>query len=110
MFVNTQQIQIGITNFIEREIASKAVGFQKFATYLVLPKVNQFVANYVNRLKGDIVGKDFFNENGDLNIDEAYNLSKQAIRKSGQFTLYGVILGETDIDKIYEYIKSTTVQ
>ena len=109
MFANTQQVQIGVTNFIEREIASKAVGVQKFATYFVLPKINQAIAGYIYQFKENPIAKDFFTENGDVNLDEVYNLAKQAVRKSGQFAVYGVILGETDIDKIYEYIKNASV-
>jgi hypothetical protein len=104
MFVNTEQIQIGVTNFIEQEIASKAVGFQKFATYFVLPKINNVVAHYMLELKDNPIVKDMFNENGDVNIDELYNMAKQAVRKSGQFAVYGVLLDESDIDKIYTYI------
>ena len=51
MFVNTEQIQIGVTNFIEQEIAAKAVGFQKFATYFVLPKINKVIEHYMQVLK-----------------------------------------------------------
>ena len=104
MFVNTQQIQIGVTNFIEQEIASKAVGFQKFAIYFVLPKVNKVIENYMNQLKGNPIVGDMFNENGDINVDELYNMAKQAVRKSGQFAVYGVLLNESDIDRIYTYI------
>ena len=104
MFVNTQQVQRGVTNFIEQEIASKAVGFQKFATYFVLPKINNVVAQYMLEFKENSIVKDLFNENGDVNIDELYNMAKQASRKSGQFSVYGVLLNESDIDKIYTYI------
>ncbi len=104
MFVNTEKIQIGITNFIEQEIANKAVGFQKFATYFVLPKINKMVEHYMQQLKGNPIIRDSFNENGDVNVDELYNMAKNAIRKSGQFSLYGVLLDESDIDKLYTYI------
>lgn len=104
MFVNTQQIQIGMTNFIEQEIASKAVGFQKFAIYFVLPKVNKVIENYMQQLKGSPIVGDMFNENGDINIDELYNMAKNAVKKSGQFAVYGIILNESDIDRIYTYI------
>ena len=104
MFVNTEQIQMGVTNFIEQEIAMKAVGFQKFATYFVLPKINKVVEHYIKQLKDNPIVKDFFNENGDVNIDELYNMAKMAVRKSGQFAVYGVILNENDIDKMYTYI------
>jgi hypothetical protein len=36
MFVNTNQIQIGAANFIRNEIAPKAAGRKKFATYFIL--------------------------------------------------------------------------
>ena len=108
MFVTVEQIQIGATNFIEQEIASKAVGFQKFATYFMLPKINKTIAEYIYRIKDNPMAKDFFTENGSVDLDELYQMSKQAIKKSGQFTVYGVILGETDIDKMYEYIKNTS--
>lgn len=104
MFVNTEQIQIGVTNFIEQEIAAKAVGFQKFATYFVLPKINKVIEHYMQVLKENPIVADFFNENGDVNIDELYNMAKMAVRKSGQFAVYGVLLNESDIDKIYAYI------
>jgi hypothetical protein len=104
MFVSVEKVQIGVTNFIEQEIASKAVGFQKFATYFVLPKVNKTIEYYMQSLKDNPIMKDSFNENGALNVDELYNLAKQAVRKSGQFSIYGVLLDETDIDKLYEYI------
>lgn len=104
MFVTTERIQIGITNFIEQEIASKAVGFQKFATYFVLPKVNKIIEHYMYQLKDNPIMKESFNENGDINIDEVYNMAKQAVRRSGQFSLYGVLLSESDIDKLYAYI------
>ena len=101
MFVNTERIQIGVTNYIEQEVASKAVGVQKFITYFALPKV---IAHYMVQLKDNPIMKDMFNENGDVNVDEVYNIAKQAVRKSGQFAVYGVILDESDIDKIYAYI------
>lgn len=104
MFVNTQQIQNGVINFIEQEIASKAVGFQKFATYFVLQKVEKIIHQYMLQFKENPIVNDMFNENGDLNIDEVYNMAKQAVRKSGQFSLYGVLLNESDIDKMYNYI------
>jgi hypothetical protein len=104
MFVNTERIQIGVTNYIEQEVASKAVGVQKFITYFALPKVNKVVAHYMVQLKDNPIMEDMFNENGDVNVDEVYNMAKQAVRKSGQFAVYGVLLDETDIDKIYTYI------
>lgn len=109
MFVSVNQIQIGVVNFVENEIASKAVGFQKFAIYLILPKFKNVVANYVNNLKSNEFLKDIFNDTGNVDIDALYNMCKSAIQKSGSFEIFGVILNETDIDKIYSYIRNTVV-
>lgn len=109
MFVNTNQIQIGLTNFIDAEIGAKATGIQKFATYLMLPIINNKVANYVNSFKENEFTKDFFNTNGDVDLDALYNMAKQAIQKSGNFTVAGIIFNETDIDKLYSYIRSTSI-
>ena len=43
MFVNTQQVQVGIANFIENEIAKKAVGANNFIVYFALPIINKKV-------------------------------------------------------------------
>ena len=109
MFVNTNQIQVGLSNFIDREIGSKAVGMQKFTVYFMLPIINNKVVNYINACKENEFTKDFFNSNGDVDLDALYGMSKQAIQKSGQFTIGGVILGETDLDRLYNYIKNTSV-
>lgn len=106
MFVSIEQIKMGAVNFIENEIASKAVGFQKFMTYFAIPIVGKKIESYANTLKDNMFAKDFFDEYGKVNLDELYNMAKQSIRKSGQFSVYGVILGENDIDSIYNYIRN----
>lgn len=113
MFVNTNQIQVGLYNFIDKEIGAKAVNMDKFAIYFLLPIIIKKAADYVNSFKDNEFTKDFFNSNGDVDLDAIYNMSKQAIQKSGQFTICskigGVILGESDIDRLYNYIKNTSV-
>ena len=109
MFVTVEQVKNGVVAFIEREIASKATGLQKFMAYCAMPLAGRTVENYASTAKGNAITAVFFNDNGDVNIDELYNMAKSAVRKSGQFTMYGVILGETDIDKIYNYIKGVSV-
>jgi hypothetical protein len=109
MFVNTNQIQVGLTNFIEAEIGAKATGIQKFGTYFMLPIINNKVVNFVNSFKDNEFTKDFFNSNGDIDLDALYNMSKQAIQKSGQFAVAGIIFNESDIDKLYSYIRSTKI-
>lgn len=110
MFVNTEQIQIGVINFIEQEIAKKAVGANKFMIYLAMPIITKKVTQYVNSFAQNSLTKDMFDSNNNVDLDMVYNMAKDAISKSGQFTLYGIIFNETDIDKLYNYIRNTTVQ
>ena len=105
MFVNKDQIQNGIARYIDAEICGKATGVTKFATYFAMPivikKSNKFIDDFsINELT-----KDLFDANKNLNIDEVYNMAKNAVQKSGQFTYMGMIFNETDIDKLYNYIK-----
>lgn len=106
MFVNIEQVQIGITNFIEREIAEKAVGANKFITYMAMPIIQKKVEKTIHLFAENELTKDMFDEHRNVDIDVVYNMAKNAIRKSGQFSVYGVvILNETDIDKLYAYIR-----
>lgn len=105
MVVNLEQVQIGLITFIENEIASKATGFKKFSIYFLIPTIKNIVVEYFNKIKKMM--PDFFDENGNIYIDKVYNTAKDAIKKSGQFEFMGIIFNETDIDKLYSFIKQT---
>lgn len=105
MYVNTQQIQIGVTNFIENEIAKKAVGANKFMVYFAMPIINKKIIQYIDTYSKNTLTKDMFDENNNVDIDTVYNMAKSAVRKSGQFMMYGIVFNENDIDKLYAYIK-----
>lgn len=107
MLVNLEQVQIGITNFIEQEIIPKATGFKRFGLYFVLPTIQKTVVEYIIKIKTFI--PDLFDENDKIRLDVFYNHAKTAIQKSGQFELMGIIFNETDIDKLYNAIRSTAV-
>ena len=107
MFVNTEQIQLGVINFIENEIAKKAVGANKFAVYFVIPLISNKIAQYVNVFSENDFTKDLFDENRNVDLDAVYNQAKEAIKKSGQIVVYGIVFNETDVDKLYTYIKQT---
>ena len=105
MIASVEQVKLGVLNFVEAEIASKAVGFQKFATYFAMPIIGKKVEEFAKTFFENNATKDFFDGNGNVKLDEVYNTAKASVQKSGQFTVYGVMLGETDIDKLYEYIR-----
>jgi hypothetical protein len=105
MFVNTQQIQLGVTNFIENEIAKKAVGFNKFAVYFAMPVINKKLTSYIDSFSSNPLTKEFFDENKNVDLDAIYNMAKSAVQKSGQFVYFGIMFNENDIDRLYSYIK-----
>jgi hypothetical protein len=103
MVVNVEQIQRGVLSFVEKEIAEKATGLTKFGIYFILPTISKQTMGYVDKLKA--VMPEVLDENGNIKIDEVYNNAKIAVKKSGQFEYMGIIFNETDIDKLYTYIK-----
>lgn len=109
MIINIQQAQRGVINYVENEIAKKATGLTKFGVYFILPKLSNNTAKLINSLKDNMMFKDMFDENGNIELDSVYNGAKEAIKKSGQFEMYGIIFNESDIDKLYNYIKNTSV-
>ena len=108
MYVSVEQVKVGIANFVEYEIANKAVGFQKFMTYFAIPIIVKNVEGYAKSFSSNPVAVGFFDEHGNVKLDELYNMAKASVKKSGQFTIYGVIFGETDIDKLYNHIRNAT--
>ena len=66
MFVNTEQIQMGVINFVEQEIAKKAVGFNKFATYFAMPIIYKKLTQYINEFSQNEIAKDFFDSNNNV--------------------------------------------
>ena len=105
MYINTQQIQLGADKFIENEIARKAVGVNKFAVYFAMPIINKKITQYIESFSSNPITKDMFDENKNVDIDTVYNMAKSAIQKSGQFVYYGIVFNETDVDKLYNYMK-----
>lgn len=107
MFVNIQQIQTGVSNYIDNELGKKAVGVQKFLVYFAMPIVNNNIVKIVNTYAENPLTKEMFDENHNVNLDMVYQMAKNGIQKSGQFIYLDIIINENDIDKIYNYIKST---
>lgn len=109
MLVTAQQIQTGVMNYVEQEIAQKAVGVKKFTVYFIMPQLNARVLSLVSAAQDNEMLNTFFADNGNINLDALYQAAKNAITKSGQVEYAGIIFNETDIDKLYTYIKNTTV-
>jgi predicted transcriptional regulator len=106
MYITIEQIKRGLTAYIDNEMGRKATGFNKFKTYFMLPIIIEKVAPVINAYHDNVMAQEFFDTNGDIDVDKLYNFSKQAIHVTGQFELMGMIFNETDFDKLYTYIKN----
>ena len=106
MIATVEQIQNAVVRFVDMEIGAKAIGFNKFAIYFMLPKISKTTTELITQYKDNAMFKDYFDETGNVKVDDLYNAAKAAIAKSGQFTAYGLIFNEADIDKLYEYIRA----
>lgn len=107
--VTLQQVERGFINYIDKELGQTAQGVQKFIIYFIIPQIPNKIHQLYNQYKNNAMLKDFFDENGNIHLDKVYGYSKEAIRKTGQIEMYGIIFNETDIDKLYNQIKNTTI-
>lgn len=104
MVVSIQQIQNGVVNYMEQEIARQSVGLNKFGVYFMMPGIRKMVGQKLLEYNKSEFFTDLFDPNGNVVIDEVYNYAKEAIRKSGNVTIGNMIFNESDIDKLYQYI------
>ena len=103
MVASIEQVQRGVREYVEREIASQAVGFKKFAVYFLLPQLDKYTSDYLTKLHAII--PEMFDGTHSIHLEAFYNDAKSAIRQTGSFELMGVIFNESDIDKLYNYIR-----
>lgn len=108
MVISLNQIQLGVVAFVENEVAVKAVGLAKFMYYGAgFLLTNQMEQIYKSVAQSPIVKQmGLMDENGNFELDTLYITAKYASQKSGMFTVGGVTLDESDIEKLYQYIKN----
>lgn len=105
MFVNTQQIQLGVLSYIEQEVAKQATGANRYLYYFAMPRVGKLVENYINGYRENVMFSDLFDENGNIDLEKLYNEALEAMRKSGKFAFAGIWVSEDTLRTIYNYIR-----
>lgn len=107
MTVNVEQIQRAVIQYADAEIAQKATGITKFATYFAIAAFQDKIPKLIVSAMENPIIKNIgvFDSNGNIIIDDLYRYAKTAISKSGKITVYGIIFDENDIDKMWEYLK-----
>lgn len=108
MQVAIQQAEMAIMEYIEQEIARKATGVTKFATYFMIGAMQGKVSKIISSLQSNpIVGMlEVFTEDGHIHLDNVYSWAKTAMEKSGAVTVSGITFNSQDIDKLYETMKA----
>ena len=108
MKINIEQLQRAVTEYFNQEILAKAAGWKKFSTALVFNMYKTKLAEVVNSLSESPLIKltGVIDDNHFIDIEMLYTHAKDAIQKSGQFELMGIIFTETDIDKLYSIIRT----
>lgn len=107
MVASIEQVQRGVRTYVEREIASQATGFRKFAVCFFATQIDKYTSDYLTKMRS--LMPEMFDSFGGVHLEAFYNNAKNAIRQSGQFELMGVIFNESDVDKLYNYINGGMV-
>jgi hypothetical protein len=107
MIVTTAQLHKAIMAYAEEEIATKASGMTKFASYFLIASLY----DHPEKTVGALLNNDFIrltnvvNENGSINADELYKTARTAMEKSVSITIAGITFGVSDIDKLYTILQ-----
>lgn len=104
MEASLDKIKSGMSQYLESELATKTTGLPKFLTYFCIPVITSKADDLYHSLQDNILAKDFFSEDGDVDIDRVYNLAKDAIHRSGSIEMLGIRFNEADVDSLYHYI------
>jgi hypothetical protein len=107
MVIPVQQAEMAIMEYIEQEIARKATGVTKFATYFLMGAMQGKIPHLISKLHDNpIVGMlDVFTEDGHIHLDNVYSWAKTAMEKSGAVTMSGITFNSQDVEKLYETMK-----
>jgi hypothetical protein len=107
MIVSTEQLHKAILTYAEEEIARKATGVTKFASYFLITSL----ADHPERTVGAIINNpiikmtDIVTADGNIKADELYSAARAAMEKSVSVTISGITFTVPDIDKIYTILQ-----
>lgn len=107
MNVTQERLHSAIMTYAEEEIARKASGVTKFASYFLITSL----ASHPEKTVGAIIEHPFIkmtdivNADGSIKADELYSAARSAMEKSVSVTVSGITFGVSDIDKIYNILQ-----
>ena len=108
MTISIDKAQTAIMSYIENEIAKKATGVTKFATYFVVGRMQTKFPEIVHSLQGNpiVSAMGIFDDHGNVRVDEVYNAARMAMEKTGSVSVMGIIFNQADVDKLYQLMIS----
>ena len=107
-----EKVMLGITKYIDLEILNKIDGWKKWVIGSGISLALANSNNIFDQLKNNSLIKmlDIINNDNSINVDKIYAEIKKQADKSPinvSVPLIGnIMFNSTDVDKLYEYIKS----
>lgn len=107
MNITAEQMHAALMEYLELEIASKATGLTKFASYFAITSLYNHPEKTVGALINSPMVKltNVLNEDGTIRLDDAYAAARAAMDKCSNITIAGITFSAPDIDKLYELAK-----
>jgi hypothetical protein len=107
MIVSVDQLHKAILTYAEEEIAIKATGVAKFATYFLIASLADHPERTVGAILNNPIIKmtDIVNEDGNIKADNLYSAARTAMERSVSVTISGITFTVPDIDKIYTILQ-----
>ena len=107
MIITRDQLHNALLTYAEEDIARKACGLTKFASYFLITSL----ANHPEKTVGVILDNplikmtDIVNADGTIKADELYSAARSAMERSVSVTIAGITFTTPDIDKIYTILQ-----
>jgi hypothetical protein len=106
MTVSVQQIQSGVSRYINEELAKKKTGPHKFLIHflesLLTPSISQTI---ISLQSVPLLSQTIFDENGNIHLSALTDAARSALEKSGgKIQALGFVFDQTDIDALIKYI------
>lgn len=107
MIVTAERLHNAILTYFEEEVAHKATGFTKFATYFLISSLYNHPEKTVGALLNNPLIKmtDIIDEEGHINADDLYTSARSAMEKAQSVTVAGITFSLPDVDHIYSILQ-----
>lgn len=108
MIVTVEQVNAGLAKYIDNVLVPKANPTTKFMIYFFVPSIPKYVNNKVSQLREMDTAHEFFNEDGNIKLDDVYNRAKTAMEHTGKLLIPKInyFMDAEDLDTLYSFIKS----